>query len=47
MMMTLLISGARSLGNDIDLYLEPLVEELKDLWNDGIKIFDASTKSYF
>ena len=30
-MLSLLISGPTSLGNDIDVYLQPLVEELKEL----------------
>ena len=30
-MLSLFISGPTSLGNDIDVYLQPLVEELKEL----------------
>ena len=32
MMMSLLIPGRNSLGKDIDVYLRPLIDELKDLW---------------
>ncbi|XP_062075345.1 uncharacterized protein LOC133779394 [Humulus lupulus] len=34
-------------GNNIDVYLKPLIEELKDLWEIGVKTFDASTKKNF
>ncbi|CAL9024339.1 unnamed protein product [Prunus brigantina] len=36
MMLTLLISGPKQPGNDIDVYLEPLIDDLKSLW-DGIR----------
>ena len=34
-------------GNDIDVYLQPLIEELNELWNDGVRTFDASTNGWF
>ncbi|XP_074266804.1 uncharacterized protein LOC141590091 [Silene latifolia] len=34
-MLTLLISGPKQPGNDIDVYLAPLIEDLKLLWNVG------------
>ncbi|KAG9457976.1 hypothetical protein H6P81_002484 [Aristolochia fimbriata] len=40
-MLSLLIPGPTSPSNDIDVYLRPLVEELKDLWNEGIRTYDA------
>ncbi|XXG46959.1 hypothetical protein AAC387_Pa02g1683 [Persea americana] len=42
-MMSLLIPGPRGPGNDIDVYLQPLVDELKELWEDGLHTWDAST----
>ncbi|XP_049385806.1 uncharacterized protein LOC125849897 [Solanum stenotomum] len=45
-MMPLLIPGPKSLGNDIDVYLQPMIEELKELW-DGVETYDAHTKSNF
>ncbi|CAM8882783.1 unnamed protein product [Rhodiola kirilowii] len=36
MMLSLLISGPRQPGNDIDVYLAPLIEDLKLLWNEGV-----------
>jgi hypothetical protein len=45
--MSMLIPDPKSLGNDIDVYLQPLVEELKDLWEVGIETYDASLKHNF
>ncbi|XP_028965019.1 uncharacterized protein [Malus domestica] len=38
MMLTLLIS--EDLGKSIDVYLRPLVDELKDLWENGVRTYD-------
>lgn len=35
------------LGNDIDVFLQPLVKELRELWNDGVETFDASLNESF
>ncbi|RDX77067.1 hypothetical protein CR513_42866, partial [Mucuna pruriens] len=32
--------GLRQLGNDIDVYLSPLVEDLRMLWDKDIDVFD-------
>ncbi|KAL6142214.1 hypothetical protein ACLB2K_060497 [Fragaria x ananassa] len=34
-------------GNNIDVYLQPLVEELKMLWNEGVQTYDAFNKEMF
>ncbi|PRQ24627.1 hypothetical protein RchiOBHm_Chr6g0274521 [Rosa chinensis] len=47
MMMALLIPGPRSPGNDIDVHLEPLIDELKILWENGIPTYDAFKKETF
>ncbi|CAM8917511.1 unnamed protein product [Rhodiola kirilowii] len=47
MMLSLLISGPRQPGNDIDVYLAPLIEDLKLLWNEGVQTFYASRQEYF
>lgn len=39
-MLTLLIPGPKQPGNDIDVYLEPLIEELNELWNNGVNMYD-------
>ncbi|XP_060202723.1 uncharacterized protein LOC132631141 [Lycium barbarum] len=46
-MLSLLISGPRSPGNDIDIYLQPLIEELKVLWELGVDTYDASRNQTF
>ena len=40
-MLSLMISGPRQPGNDIDIYLTPLVENLKMLWEEGVDMFDG------
>ncbi|KAK8930877.1 hypothetical protein KSP39_PZI016438 [Platanthera zijinensis] len=46
LMMSLLIPGPRAPGKDIDVYLRPLIEELKELWN-GVETYDTYTKETF
>ena len=36
-----MISGPKQLGNDIDAYLSPLLNDLKMLWDIGIETYDA------
>lgn len=40
-MLSLLIPGPKAPGNDLDIFLAPLVEELNDLWVEGVKAFDS------
>ncbi|KAL0361114.1 UNVERIFIED_CONTAM: hypothetical protein Sradi_3795900 [Sesamum radiatum] len=44
--LTLLIPGPSPPGNNIDVYLQPLIDELKELWN-GVETYDASKKQNF
>ncbi|XP_074377002.1 uncharacterized protein LOC141718520 [Apium graveolens] len=47
MMLITLISGPQEPGNDIDIYLQPLIDDLKKLWEDGEpNVYDAHTKSF-
>ncbi|KAH0775077.1 hypothetical protein KY290_012214 [Solanum tuberosum] len=46
-MMPLLIPSPQAPGKDIDVYLRPLVDELKELWSDGVETFDASIGECF
>ncbi|XP_016199365.1 uncharacterized protein LOC107640353 [Arachis ipaensis] len=46
-MLSLLIPGPKSPGNDIDVYLQPLIEELKELWELGIETYDAARNKTF
>ncbi|XP_073225684.1 uncharacterized protein [Cicer arietinum] len=38
MMLSLLISGPKQPGNDIDVYLTPLIENLKSMWETGVEV---------
>ena len=46
-MMSLLIPRPISPGKDIDVYLHPLVDELKELWEIGVETYDASKGENF
>ncbi|XP_031090937.1 uncharacterized protein LOC115995929 [Ipomoea triloba] len=39
--------GMNPHGNDIDVYLTPLIEDLKILWNEGVAVFDAHSQTNF
>ncbi|WVZ71512.1 hypothetical protein U9M48_020091 [Paspalum notatum var. saurae] len=45
-MMALLIPGPKSPGKDFDIFLEPLVEDLLDLWK-GVPAYDARSGKKF
>ncbi|XP_052299096.1 uncharacterized protein LOC102608724 isoform X2 [Citrus sinensis] len=47
MMLTMLISGPRQPGNDIDVYFSPLIDDLKTLWKVGVQIYDAYGQELF
>jgi len=46
-MLSLIIPGPSSLGMNIDVYLQPLIAELKQLWDVGVQTFDVSLKKKF
>ncbi|XP_026419993.1 uncharacterized protein LOC113315971 [Papaver somniferum] len=46
-MMSLLIPGTKAPGKYIDVYLRPLIDELKELWEVGADTSDASTGKSF
>ncbi|GJU04227.1 hypothetical protein Tco_1114565 [Tanacetum coccineum] len=46
-MMSLLIQGPKQPGNDIDVYLCPLIDDMIDLWETGVEIYDAYKKERF
>src|ERR1041385_5265620 len=47
-MMPVLIQGPKQPGNDIDVYLRPLVEELLQLWNrNGVRVWDENKQEEF
>jgi Transposase family tnp2 len=47
MFLTLLLPGPKHPGRDIDICLEPLIDELKTLWSNGIQTYDVLRKKNF
>ncbi|KAI9159740.1 hypothetical protein LWI28_001464 [Acer negundo] len=45
--MSLLIPRPKASGNDIDVYLQPLINELKELWDVGVNTYDAAARQNF
>ena len=46
-LMPFLIEGPKQPGNDIDVYLKPLIEELLMMWNDGVEVWDEDKRETF
>ena len=47
MMLSMMISGPKQPGNDIDVYLSPLIEDLKLMWDQGVEVFDGFANETF
>ncbi|KAA0046260.1 hypothetical protein E6C27_scaffold284G00640 [Cucumis melo var. makuwa] len=47
MTLSILISGSKQLGDDIGIYLEPLIDDLKLLWKSGVQCYDAYNEELF
>ena len=47
MILSTLISGPDSPKNSIDVYMQPLIAELKALWNVGVETYDSLTDGNF
>lgn len=45
--LSILIPGKDSPRNDIDVYLQPLIEELKELWEEGVETYDSYSGDKF
>jgi len=45
--MSILIPGSKSPEMNIDVYWRPLIEELKQLWVEGVETWDAKVKMNF
>jgi hypothetical protein len=43
----MLIQGPKQLGNDINLYLQLLKDELDTLWDQGVNTWDVAAEDYF
>ena len=46
-LMPLLIPVPNALGNDIDIYLQQLIEDSKELWEVGVETHDNAKKEMF
>ncbi|XP_066161406.1 uncharacterized protein [Oryza sativa Japonica Group] len=46
-MLAMLIQGPRQPGNDIDVFLEPIIDDFERLWNEGTRTWDAYAQEYF
>ena len=46
-MLNMIIPGNTAPGTDIDVYLQPLISELKILWDVGVRTYDAFKAEYF
>jgi len=42
----MIIYGPKQPDNDIDVFLEPLMVDMKMLWEDGLNMMDASIKEF-
>ena len=42
-----MIASPRQPGNDIDVYLTPLIEDLRKLWEDGVDVWDGNLQQTF
>jgi len=47
MFLTCLIPGSTNPTKKIDVYLQPLIDDLQLLWNEGVFTYDISTKENF
>nr|ABB47202.2 transposon protein, putative, CACTA, En/Spm sub-class [Oryza sativa Japonica Group] len=46
-LLCILIQGPRQPGIDIDVFLEPLLEDMADLWHEGLKVWDEYLRQHF
>jgi len=47
MMFSMMISGPRQLENYIDVYLSPLIEDLRKFWDKRVDVFDENQNETF
>jgi hypothetical protein len=46
-MLSILIQGLKQVDIDIDVFLEPLMEVMAKLWNEGVRMWDQYQQVYF
>jgi hypothetical protein len=47
LILSILIQGLKQVGIDIDVFLEPLIEDMAKLWNEGVRMWDQYQQEYF
>ena len=47
MILSMMISDPRQSGNDIDVYLSSLIEDLTNLWDEGVAVYDGYQNEIF
>jgi hypothetical protein len=47
LLLTTLISGPKQASIDIDVFLEPFMEDMQRLWEHGVNIWDEYKKEHF
>ena len=47
LMMSLVITGPRQPENYINVYLRPIIETLKIMWEERVEVFDARRQELF
>ena len=45
--LSMMISGQKQPENDIDVYLSPLIEDLKLMWDQGVEVFGGFANETF
>jgi hypothetical protein len=46
-LLSILIQGLKRAGTDIDVFLEPLMEDMAKLWNEEVRMWDQYQQEYF
>jgi hypothetical protein len=47
LILSILIQGPKQASTDIDVFLEPLMEDMTKLWNEGVHMWDQYQQEYF
>jgi hypothetical protein len=47
LMLSILIQGSKETDIDIDVFQEPLMENIAKLWNEGVQMWDQYQQEYF
>jgi hypothetical protein len=46
-LLSILIQGPRQPGINIDVFLEPLMEDMQELWEEGLRMWDEYRREHF